>query len=359
MLLRLFKASILLGITAFGGPAAHIALVQREWVERKKWISTPFFLQMIALSTLIPGPNSTELIMHIGYHKKGIKGLLVVSIGFIVPAALITILLTHLYQRLTVLTITEAALDGIALSIIALIITAIIKLNKTLVKGRRDIVWVLLSMALAYMGTSEIIIMGSVVILYFGIKKWGRPMMKRAVFSGIETVSLSVFVLNIAKIGCVLFGSGYVLIAYLEDAFIEHLQWITYQQLLDGVAIGQLTPGPLLTTVTALGYMLFGWSGGILGTVALFLPAGVFVIATHRILIKNTPEWLKKSMHVLNASVIGIIINLCFQLTQSLEWSFATVLLVLVYIGLFAKSSIPSPIIIGMSGVIGVCLLYD
>lgn len=358
MLLKLFKASILLGITAFGGPAAHIALVQREWLERKKWISTSIFLQMMALSTLIPGPNSTELIMHIGYHKKGIKGLLVVSIGFIVPAALITIFFTHLYQRLTVLTITEAALDGIALSIVALIITAIIKLKKTLAKETRDIVWVLLSMVLAYIGMSEIIIMGSVVLLHFGIKKWGRPIMKRASFSGIEPVSLSVFILNIAKIGCVLFGSGYVLIAYLEDAFIEHLQWITYQQLLDSVAIGQLTPGPLLTTVTALGYMLFGWSGGILGTVAIFLPAGIFVVATHHMLIKNTPDWLKKSIHVLNASVIGIMINLCFQLTQSLEWSVTTILLVLVYVVLFAKSSIPSPIIIGMAGVIGVCLLY-
>jgi chromate transporter len=264
-LARLF---LRLGSTAFGGPAAHIAMMEDEVVRRRQWLTREELLDLIAACNLIPGPNSTELAIHIGHRKAGWKGLLVAGACFILPAALIVAAIAWAYVRWGSLPEVGAVLYGVKPVIIAVVAQALWGLGRTAVKS-----WVLgligvTAVAATLAGVDEI-----VVLLGAGALAAAREAGAKAAM----VVPLGKLFAVFAKIGAVLFGSGYVLLAFLRTDLVERLHWLTESQLLDAVAVGQITPGPVFTTATFVGYLLGGGAGAVVATVGIFLPAFVFV----------------------------------------------------------------------------------
>lgn len=284
-LARLFTR---LGFTAFGGPAAHIAMMRDEVVERRGWFSEQEFLDLIGATNLIPGPNSTEMAIHVGRVRAGWKGLAVAGACFILPAAAIVLVLAVLYDRYGSTPTGEALLYGISPVIIAIVAQALYGLLRTAVKG--PITGVVGAGALSlYLltGIDEIplLVGGAVFVLLTqniarprgGASSLVPPVLLTAFFPALSGVASLFF--SFLKIGAVLFGSGYVLLAFLRSEFVGP-GMLSGQQLIDAVAIGQFTPGPVFTTATFIGYLLEGVPGAAVATLGIFLPAFVFVAVT-------------------------------------------------------------------------------
>ncbi len=286
-----------LGTIAFGGPAAHIAMMDSEVVNRRQWMSREKLLDLVGITNLIPGPNSTELAIHIGYERAGWRGLLVAGSCFILPAMLIVWALAAIYARYQTVPQVEWLLYGIKPVIIAIVLQAVWNLGKKAAKDSPTIIALVAAIAAYLAGLNEILVLILLGIAVMLLKNWqARGHTSGALllpFSGIlaqvgtttaavTSVSwISVFVFFL-KIGCLLYGSGYVLLAFLQRDLVERNQWLTSQQLLDAVAIGQLTPGPVFTTATFIGYLLAGNAGAIAGTIGIFLPAFVLVWVVNR-----------------------------------------------------------------------------
>jgi len=259
-----------LGIMGFGGPAAHVSLMEEEVVERRKWISREHFLDLFGLTNLIPGPNSTEMAIHLGYLRAGWRGLAVGGLCFILPAALLTMLAAWLYARYGTLATAQAALRGIEPVVFAVIGTALWRLGRTAVTGLPQ---ALLGGALAI---AVLLGLNLVAALFLGVAIGTLVLARPARGRVLGVAPLGLLFLVFLKVGAVLYGSGYVLVAFLEDELVGR-GWITESQLLDAIAAGQVTPGPLLSTATFLGYQLGGVKGAALATTAIFLPSFVFV----------------------------------------------------------------------------------
>ena len=282
-LIRLF---LKLGFIGFGGPAAAIAMMEDEVVARRKWLSREHFLDLVGATNLIPGPNSTEMALHIGYERKGYGGLLVAGWCFILPAAFMTGVLGWLYSAYGQVPALEPFLAGIKPAVIVIILGALWRLGKTAIK-KVSLVPIGAAVAAALLlGVNEVLaLIGGGVLGLGGLYAWHRrtailalPLMVMGVLqSGQVEYSLLKLGLFFLKVGSVLYGSGYVLIAFLDGDLVQAYGWLSEQQLLDAVAIGQFTPGPVLTTATFIGVMLGGWQGGLVATVAIFLPSFVFV----------------------------------------------------------------------------------
>ncbi|MDE2958262.1 MAG: chromate efflux transporter [Bacteroidota bacterium] len=282
-LIRLF---LKLGFIGFGGPAAAIAMMEDEVVVRRRWLSREHFLDLVGATNLIPGPNSTEMALHIGYERKGYGGLLVAGWCFILPAALMTGVLGWLYMAYGQVPALEPFLAGIKPAVIVIILGALWRLGKTAV---RQVSLVPIGAAVAaalLLGVNEVLaLIGGGLLGLAGLYAWRRrtvimalPLIVMGVLqSGQVEYSLLKLGLFFLKVGSVLYGSGYVLIAFLDGDLVQTYGWLSEQQLLDAVAIGQFTPGPVLTTATFIGVMLGGWQGGLVATVAIFLPSFIFV----------------------------------------------------------------------------------
>jgi chromate transporter len=277
-----------LGTTAFGGPAAHIAMMEDEVVGRRGWLSHEAFLDMISACNLIPGPNSTEMAIHIGQRRAGWAGLLVAGSCFIVPATLITVVLAWAYVAFGQRPQMAGVLYGIKPVIIAVIVQAIWRLARGVVKTPILIGVTLAAIAAAFAGVNEMIILfaaGAIVIAAYQMR--GGVAGSAAIASaasaaqaGVATAvpfSFGALFLIFLKIGVILFGSGYVLLAFLQADLVDRTHWLTQSQLLDAVAIGQITPGPVSSTVTFVGYLLGGKTGAAVATIGIFLPAFFFV----------------------------------------------------------------------------------
>jgi chromate transporter len=278
-----------LGVTAFGGPAAHIAMMQDEVVRRRAWMSADRFLDLIGAANLIPGPTSTELAIHIGLARAGWRGLVVAGTCFIVPACAITALLGWVYIRYGALPQTEALFYGIKPVIIAIVVQALWMLAPQALKDRRLLGVGGTAFVACALGMNEIVVLvlgglaalalqrgttiGRLALGPIGLASAGHSL---AVATSAPPSLASLF-LVFAKIGSVLFGSGYVLLAFLRADLVEGRHWLTEAQLLDAVAVGQLTPGPVFTTATFIGYVLAGAPGATVATLGIFLPAFVFV----------------------------------------------------------------------------------
>jgi chromate transporter len=287
-----------LGFTAFGGPAAHIALMEEEVVRRRKWLGRQEFLDLLGATNFIPGPNSTEMAIHIGYRVAGWRGLLGAGLAFILPAALMVSAIAALYVRYGTLPDVQAILYGIKPVMIAVILHAVYSLGKTAVKTPFLAALGAGVVAGKILGVGEIPLLGAaVVIALLGAR---RPPSARtgtgaaliaaptavATASGaylaaapvvLGTASLSGIFFYFLKVGSLLFGSGYVLFAFMRTDLVERLRWLTEGQLVDAIAVGQFTPGPVFTAATFVGYLLGGGAGAALATLAIFLPAFVFV----------------------------------------------------------------------------------
>jgi len=277
-----------LGFTAFGGPAAHIAMMHDEVVIRRKWLSEQDFLDLLGATNLIPGPNSTEIAIHIGMRQAGWRGLVLAGLCFIGPAVLIVLGLAWLYVEYGDTPQVTWLLFGIKPVVIVLILQALWKLGLTAVKN----LWLALLgvgvLCLYFLGINEILLLfgGAAIGMIVQLAQQGKLTKATAFFVPLSLLSaplaapvfsLGAMFLSFLKIGAVLFGSGYVLLTFLRAEFVERLAWLTDQQLLDAVAIGQVTPGPLFTSATFIGYLLGGLPGGLVATLGIFLPSFLFV----------------------------------------------------------------------------------
>jgi chromate transporter len=287
-LAELAKLFLRLGATAFGGPAAHIAMMEDEVVRRRKWLDEERFLDLLGATNLIPGPNSTELAIHIGWARRGFPGLLVAGAAFILPGMLITMALAWAYVRFGALPAAGWLLYGVKPVILAVIVQAIWGLVPKAAKTWRLRLLGLLALVLAALGVSELAVLFGAGFVSIALAERGaRPPAAKALvaplFPGIALaagavpLTLPSLFWVFAKIGSVLFGSGYVLLAFLRADLVERLGWLTEAQLIDSVAAGQITPGPVFTTATFVGYVLAGPWGSLVATAGIFLPAFVFV----------------------------------------------------------------------------------
>lgn len=279
-----------LGTISFGGPAAHIALMRVEFVERREWLTDQAFLDLVGATNLIPGPNSTEMAIHIGFLRAGWAGLLVAGACFILPAAIIVGLLAWVYVHSGSLPAVQAVFYGVKPVVVAIVAMALWGLARTAVKS----VWLALLGVVAAIGVvagvHELLILAVCGVTAGSASARRAPATALAIAGPLEAaalalpaaaaataVSLSELAFVFAKAGAFLFGSGYVLVAFLRADLVGRLQWLTEQQLLDAVAVGQFTPGPVFTTATFVGYVLGGTPGAIVATAAIFLPAFVYV----------------------------------------------------------------------------------
>jgi chromate transporter len=287
-----------LGTIAFGGPAAHIAMMEDEVVRRRAWLTREQFLDYLGATNLIPGPNSTELAIHIGHARRGWPGLLVAGAAFILPAAVIVTAVAWGYVRYGSLPAAGGLLYGVKPVVMAVVAQALWGLGRSAVKSPVLAVVGAAAVAAAAAGAHELIVLAAAgglmatIRVASGVRRmlavpflagaWSQGAALAgaagaAIGTGATPVSLLSLFLVCAKAGAVLFGSGYVLLAFLRADFVERLGWLTEAQLLDAVAIGQVTPGPVFTTATFIGYLLGGPAGAVVATVGIFLPAFVFV----------------------------------------------------------------------------------
>jgi len=273
-----------LGATSFGGPAAHIAMFEDEVVRRRGWLTRAEFLDLLAVTNMIPGPNSTEMAIHIGRRRAGWAGLLVAGACFILPATTAVLLLAWAYVRFGTLPEVGAVLAGIKPVLIAILLQALVGFAHGAVRSVRLALLGVAALAAQLLGVDELAVLAGAGIAGLVLVRAGRAPLALALCCVPAGATLAAVPFGLGKlflvfleIGSVLFGSGYVLLSFLRAEFVERLHWLTETQLLDAVAVGQATPGPLFTTATFIGYLLGGLPGGIVATVGIFLPAFVFV----------------------------------------------------------------------------------
>jgi len=358
-----------LGTIAFGGPAAHIALMEAEFVSRRRWLSRQEFLDRLGAANLIPGPNSTEMAIFIGQSKAGWPGLIVGGCCFIVPAAIIVAVIAAAYVRYGVLPQVSGVLYGVKAVVIAIIAQAFWKLAQSAVKSRFLAVIGVISALLAFLAINNLLILAIAAVLA------ALPQLRRgpaspklsffpftlapaAVFSAPALAPASFSLLRLflvfLKTGAVLFGSGYVLLAFLHSDFVVRLHWLTEKQLLDAVAVGQVTPGPVFTTATFIGYLLAGIPGAAVATIAIFLPGFLLVAASGPLIprIRRSP--------VAGAALDGVIVAslalmgvVTWQLGKSALIDWTTLLIALASLVLLFKFRInPMWLILG-AGITG------
>jgi chromate transporter len=316
-----------LGFIAFGGPVAHIAMMREELVRRRGWVSDQRFMDLVGATNLIPGPNSTELAIYLGFDRARWRGLLAAGVCFILPAALMVTALAWAYLRFGDRPEVEGLLYGIVPVVIAIIAFALFGLVRTVIRN----VWLgllaVVALAAYLLGVNELVILaaGAALAVAAHVAGKARPSARamlplltaggQPLFTDPTAGQLAQLFLTMLKIGAVLYGSGYVLLAFLRGDFVERLGWITEQQLLDAVSIGQVTPGPVFTTATFVGYLVAGPLGAFLATVAIFAPSFIFVG-----LLTRLADWLRSAgwsaalLDGVNAAALALMAGVSGQL---------------------------------------------
>jgi len=345
-----------LGFTAFGGPAAHIAMMRDEVVKRRKWISDERFIDLWGTCNLIPGPTSTELAIYLGYQRAGWPGLIAGGICFIGPAMLIVLVLAWAYVAFGSLPQVGWLFYGIKPVVVAIIAYALWGLCRTVLKGIWPVIVAILVLGLYLLGVNIIILLFGGGILYGLVRiaeRWyreKRPLAKPPLsslagvlalqwqtltvpFMGFATsaspFSLLTLFLTFLKIGAVLYGSGYVLLAFLRSDFVLHLHWLTDRQLLDAISIGQFTPGPVFTTATFIGYVVGGVPGALLATLGIFLPSFLFIALVHPVATRlRRSQWTAPLLDGVNVAALALMAGVLIQLGQNalvdiLTWAIA------------------------------------
>lgn len=311
-----------LGLIGFGGPAAHIAMMKHEVVERKKWMSEQHFLDLLGATNLIPGPNSTEMAIHIGYDKAGWKGLFIAGICFIFPAVFLTGILAVLYQKYKQVPEIQPFIYGVKPAIIAIIIGAVYPLLKKSLKSMFLVFLALMVFLGSLLDVSEIILMfgaGLLAVAFYLTQKRNTTYsilpLSFISIHWFSELNLKLF-LSFLKIGAILYGSGYVLFAFLDTELVDR-GILTKQELIDAIAIGQFTPGPVFSSVTFIGYQINGVSGALFSTLAIFLPSFAFV-ALLQPLIKKIRQSVLLSVFLdaVNVASIALIFAVCVSMAK-------------------------------------------
>lgn len=316
-----------LGITAFGGPAAHVAMMREEVVRRRKWLDDQQFLDMLGATNLIPGPNSTEMAIHIGYVRAGWPGLVAAGACFILPAVLIVLGLAWVYVQYGSTPAGSGLLYGIKPVIIAIIVQALWGLGQKAVKGWLTAAAGIAVFVLYFLGVNEIALLFAAGVAVMFIQNARRVDKDKAAgwiipLAGLHAplllqrpFSLPTLFLTFLKIGSVLYGSGYVLLAFLRADFVERLGWLADQQLIDAIAIGQVTPGPVFTTATFIGYLLGGTAGALLATLGIFLPSFLFVAISNPVIPRlRRSAWAGALLDGVNVASLGLMAAVTWQL---------------------------------------------
>ncbi len=322
-----------LGTTAFGGPAAHIAMMEDEVVRRRKWISHEGFLDLLGATNLIPGPNSTEMAIHIGYLRGGWKGLIAAGACFIFPAVALTLLLASLYTEYGSLPQVHPFVAGIRPAVIAVIIAAVVRLAKPVVRKRTGAIALVLVALLNVLGIDEILLLlgaGIIGMLWNGRTTWLNRAALLCVFApfagaqispsgetaahGASLTGLGLFFL---KIGSILYGGGYVLVAFLQAGLVDTRHWLSQAQLFDAIAVGQFTPGPVLSTATFIGYLILGLPGASVATAGIFLPSFLFVLISNPLIPKLRSSVRGKGfLEGVNAASLGLMLAVTVKLAS-------------------------------------------
>jgi len=327
-----------LGTIAFGGPAAHVALMDDEVVRRRRWLSRQEFLDLLGATNLIPGPNSTEMAIHVGNRQAGWPGLLVAGACFILPAALLVSGFAWAYVRYGSLPQVQAVLYGVKPVIIAIVVQALLSLGRTALKTIPLGVIALAASLLAFLGVNELLVLfacGGVALVgkWLTRRPWKKlvglltvsswpfaPVLGAPAGIGSTTAGFGLWPLFLffVKVGSVLYGSGYVLLAFIRADLVERWHWLTEQQLLDAIAVGQVTPGPVFTTATFIGYVLGGGPGAAIATIGIFAPAFVFVALSGPIVprIRRSPL-AGAFLDGVNAGSLALMVFVTYQLGRA------------------------------------------
>lgn len=329
-----------LGTIAFGGPAAHIAMMEDEVVRRRRWMTREDFLDLLGATNLIPGPNSTEMAIHIGHRRAGWKGLLVAGASFILPAMLIVMGFAWAYVRYGSVPQVKSVLYGVKPVIIVIVLQALWSLGRAALKTKLLAGIGIAGVMLTFLGLHELLVLlggGLIVVAVRLIRRANngqqslRSLMSASpliVFlqSGATTASFSMTMLFLffLKVGAVLYGSGYVLLAFIRADLVDRWHWLTESQLLDAVAVGQVTPGPVFTTATFIGYVLGGTKGAVVATVGIFLPAFVFVAVSGPLVPRiRRSATAGAFLDGVNAAALALMVVVTYQLGRAaiVDWT--------------------------------------
>ncbi len=341
-----------LGVTAFGGPAAHIAMMRDEVVDRRRWLTDREFLDLVAATNLIPGPNSTELAIHLGYRRGGLTGLALAGVCFILPAALIVAGLAWAYARYGTTPQVGWLMYGIGPVVIAIVVQALVKLGQAALRRWAYATVSAAALAAVLGGVNELAVLaaGGTVGLALALKPGGPGSVAASAWltaipaglahllrgaataastlgaaAGTTAATVAAVPFTIArltlfflKVGSVLFGSGYVLLAFLRADLVERWGWLTDQQLIDAITVGQITPGPVFTTATFIGYLLGGWAGATLATAAIFAPGFFFVAVTQPLIPRlRASRPLGGCLDGVVAASLGLMAAVTWQLARA------------------------------------------
>jgi chromate transporter len=365
-----------LGTIAFGGPAAHIAMMEDEVVRRRRWLARDEFLDLLGAANLIPGPNSTELAIHIGHRKARWTGLLIAGICFILPAWLIVTALAWVYVRYGSLPQADALLYGVKPIIIAVILQALWGLGKAALKTRVLMAVGAAGILLGFLGINELMILfGAGIAVGLGSwlthqRKGSRhyflsfiqilPLAQMTAKASTAAVSFGLWPLFFffLKVGSVLFGSGYVLLAFLRADLVEGWHWLTEGQLLDAIAVGQVTPGPVFTTATFIGYMLGGFSGAVVATIGIFLPAFFFVAVSGPLVPRIRGSVTAGAfLDGVNAASLSLMTVVTWQLGRTALLDWLTVALLAVSLILLIRFQLNSAWLVAGGALVGLLAL--
>lgn len=359
-----------LGIIGFGGPAAHVALMRDEVVRRRRWVTDAEFLDLLGATNLIPGPNSTEMAIHLGFVRARWPGLVLAGALFILPAALITLAFAWLYVRYGSTPQVVWVLYGLKPAIVAVVVQALWGLLRTAVKGPLLAGIGVAVVVLYELGVHEIALLfaGGAAALLAGRLSARRaagaagalalagaaPALAQAAAAVVPFAATTLF-LTFLKIGSVLYGSGYVLLAFLRNDFVSRLGWLTDASLLDAIAIGQFTPGPVLTTATFVGYLVGGAWGAVLATLGIFLPAFVFVAVSNPVIprLRRSP-WTAPILDGVNVAALGLMAAVTWDLGRAALVDWFTAAVALVTVALLIRVKINSAWVLLGAGVVGI-----
>jgi chromate transporter len=333
-----------LGTIAFGGPAAHIAMMEDEVVRRRSWLTREEFLDLLGATNLIPGPNSTEMAIHIGHRQRGCKGLLVAGVSFILPAVLIVTAIAWAYVRYRSLPQVAGILYGVKPVIIAVVMQALWSLGRTAIKSKALAIVGIAGVVLTFLGIHELLILCGGGLVMVAQQSWRQNERLNSLIASspfglllssgssvAATFSLWWLFLFFLKVGAVLYGSGYVLLAFIRADLVERWHWLTESQLLDAIAVGQVTPGPVFTTATFVGYVLGGSKGAAVATIGIFLPAFFFVAISGPLVprIRQSPM-AGGFLDGVNAAAMALMLVVTYQLGRAALIDVTTILLALI-----------------------------
>ena len=323
-----------MGCFAFGGPAAHIAMMEAEIVNKRKWFDRQHFLDLVGATNLIPGPNSTEMTMHCGHERAGMAGLFVAGISFIFPAVFITLIFAWFYIEYGQIPTVESFFYGIKPAVLVLILSAITTLGKKALKNWELGILGALVLAASIFGVNEItaLLLGGILgAIYFYFKNSnGNQNIKSIIpfvllqipVNATSIISGTKIFWTFFKVGAVLYGSGYVLFAYLDAELVDQ-GWLSRQELLDAIAVGQFTPGPVLSTATFIGYQLGGFGGAIAATFGIFLPSFLFVLLLNPLIPKmRKSKFLSYFLDAVNVASVAVMLGVLVKMGQEtlIDW---------------------------------------